>query len=454
MKWHKGREGRRHADEDVTALHPWRLSFLDADLEAGFRAAERDRNLRQARFGIAVGLVLNIVFGAFDPMLLADEDIAFVSTLRLGVLTPALVLLIALSYAPYYRTRWPVLLIATEWLFAVVYGIINAYADVPDQAISGFVLVILGAYMLLPLIFQYGEFAAWVATLIYMAILVTGPNAEFDVLMVASLQLIAANIIGMFALYRSERFRRLDHLKSLRLGEERGRFHDLLTSILPSQVADRLQRGGEVADEVEDASVLFADIVGFTALASRSKAPDVVDFLNRTFAAYDTLVARHGLEKIKTIGDCYMVAGGVPGTTDDHLPAMARLALDMRAAAADLRWPDGTPVNIRIGLHCGDVLAGVIGESRFLYDLWGDTVNVASRMERLAGAGEIQVSDAVRRRLQDRFAFVSRGEIEVKGKGPMPTWYLTGPLDGGPVDSGLAMSEAVPVPTPVSRPAD
>jgi len=423
-------------------MHPWRLEFLDEEREAGFRAAERDRNLRQARFGLGLALALNLAFGALDPLVYA-ENLPLVLLMRLAVVTPLLAVLISLTFTAYYRTRWPGLLVAAEWIFAICYGAVSALAAPPEAVLTGFTLVILGAYLLFPLIFQYGAFAAWTTTLIYVAMIALIGGRDGETLMILAAQLITANIIGMFALYRSERFRRLDHLNTLRLADERERYHDLLTRILPTPVAERLERGETVVDEVADASVLFADIVGFTEMASRLPASDTVALLNHLFSDYDDLVARHGLEKIKTIGDAYMVAGGVPRPRADHLQSMAALALDMCAAAAARRRPDGAPIEVRIGLHSGQVLAGVIGETRFLYDLWGDTVNTASRMERLGETGRIQVSDNIYRRLQDEFLFEPRGDIEVKGKGRMPVWYLTGRRRPHEHDGPVAGPEAV-----------
>jgi|GEM_PF-887857 len=414
---------RGHAG--VELMHPWRLEFLDRELEAGFKAAERDRNLRQARFGLGIALVLNAVFAAIDPAVFPDH-LPLVLTIRLAVITPLLAVLIGLTYTEHFRTRWPALLMWAEWLFAFSYGAINAIAAPPEAVVSGFVLVVLGAYLLFPLIFRYGVIGAWSTTAIYLAIIALFGERGGESLLFMTAQLVTANLIGMFALYRSERYRRLDHLNTLRLADERQRYHGLLTRILPTPVAERLERGETVAEEVGDASVLFADIVGFTAIAARCPASETVALLNRLFSDYDTLVARHGLEKIKTIGDSYMVAGGLPRPKADHLQAMAALALDMRAAAAVVKAPDGQVLEVRIGLHSGQVLAGVIGDTRFLYDLWGDTVNTASRMERLGGPGLIQVSDDVQRRLAAEFVFEPRGDIEVKGKGRMPVWYLTG----------------------------
>jgi len=176
--------------------------------------------------------------------------------------------------------------------------------------------------------------------------------------------------------------------------------------------------------------VLFADIVGFTLLAANMSPQDLVQLLNSVFSDFDHEVERLGLEKVKTIGDAYMVAGGLPVPRSDHVVSIAELALSMRNIIARYRGPGGTPLRLRIGIHTGPVVAGVIGWKKFIYDLWGDTVNTASRMESHGIPDEIQVSDAVRRRLESSFALTPRGPIDVKGIGLMSTWFLKGPLEG------------------------
>jgi class 3 adenylate cyclase len=201
----------------------------------------------------------------------------------------------------------------------------------------------------------------------------------------------------------------------------------LLLNILPPPIANRLRAGERViADRFEDASLLMADIVGFTDMSSRMTADHLVEMLNDVFSDLDRIVARYGLEKVKTIGDAYMVVGGVPERSQDHLERMAGFALDLAATVGAAQTRSGDQIRMRIGLNAGPVVAGVIGEKRTIYDIWGDTVNLASRMESLGEAGRIQVTPHVAERLRGAFVLTPRGEIEVKGKGPMTTWWLTG----------------------------
>jgi guanylate cyclase len=199
---------------------------------------------------------------------------------------------------------------------------------------------------------------------------------------------------------------------------------DLLRNILPAEIAERLKaHGGLIADRFDQASILFADVVGFTPLAAQLSASEVVSLLDEVFSAIDHLVEMAGLEKIKTIGDSYMVAAGVPHARPDHAHALARLALDMQALVAAREFR-GHRLHLRIGIHSGPLVAGVIGQRRFSYDLWGDTVNIASRMESQGAEDLIQITRQTYDLIQDAFVCCPRGRIQVKGKGEMEVFEL------------------------------
>jgi class 3 adenylate cyclase len=201
----------------------------------------------------------------------------------------------------------------------------------------------------------------------------------------------------------------------------------LLLNILPEPIARRLREGERlIADRFDDVTLLFADIVEFTQLSASLSPTQLVGVLNETFTVFDQLVDMYGLEKVKTIGDAYMVVGGMPERSDDHTDRVASMAIDLAAAIGQIDAAARLGIRFRIGIHCGPVVAGVIGTKKFIYDVWGDTVNVASRMESLGVPGRIHVSPAVRERLGDRFEFESRGLIDVKGKGAIPTYFLVG----------------------------
>jgi class 3 adenylate cyclase len=211
------------------------------------------------------------------------------------------------------------------------------------------------------------------------------------------------------------------------LDDERRRSEELLLNVLPPSIAERLKSSNEaIADGFAEVSVLFADIVGFTGMGERVTPAELVERLNEIFSNFDDLAEKLRLEKIKTIGDAYMVAGGLNLERHDHAEALAEMALAMQRRMAGFSESFGEALSIRIGIHTGPAVAGVIGKKKFIYDVWGDTVNTASRMESHGAPGMIHVTDAVHARLAGKYEFVARGEIDVKGKGRMTTWFLTG----------------------------
>jgi adenylate cyclase len=264
-------------------------------------------------------------------------------------------------------------------------------------------------------------FAAFVVTVLLVVVLseVVRPNGSnlpngfvrtLDVLNIIAVSFVTTMLLVIFARGRET---------------AQARVEALLVNVLPEEIADRLQtEPNRIADDFDDASILFADVVDFTPLASRLGAREVVGMLDRLFSAFDELVDRYEVEKIKTIGDCYMVAAGVPCPRPDHAQALAGLALEMKDCARTC-LPD-SDLRLRIGISSGPVVAGVIGRRRFLYDLWGDTVNMASRMESQGISDEIQITRPTWELLNDEFVTEPLGLVEVKGKGEVETWRLVG----------------------------
>ncbi|MEC4865233.1 MAG: transporter substrate-binding protein [Jaaginema sp. PMC 1078.18] len=208
---------------------------------------------------------------------------------------------------------------------------------------------------------------------------------------------------------------------------EREKSERLLLNILPKRIAERLkQDSSAIAERFEDVTILFADIVDFTSWSSRVAPTELVDSLNDIFSVFDQLAQKYGLEKIKTIGDAYMVAGGLPIPRPDHAEVVAKMALEMQSSISGFRRDDGEVFRLRIGINTGPVVAGVIGINKFIYDLWGDAVNVASRMESHGVPEGIQVTQQTYEYLRDKYHFEARGEIAIKGKGKMPTYWLRG----------------------------
>lgn len=222
---------------------------------------------------------------------------------------------------------------------------------------------------------------------------------------------------------RRLRLREASYMEMLK--EERKNAEKLLLNILPKKIADRLKHGEDViADGVEDATVMFADLVNFTQLTRKLKPKELVTLLNRIFSAFDLLSEKHGVEKIKTIGDCYMAVGGLPEPRDGHAESTVHMAIDMMKEIDAINAALGMDIRIRIGIHCGPVMAGVIGSRKFTYDLWGDTVNIAQRIESHGLPGRIQTSHAVYERLKGTYRFMECGMVTLKGIGDMPTYLV------------------------------
>jgi len=246
---------------------------------------------------------------------------------------------------------------------------------------------------------------------------------------------VAYSLLRYFARERQHALEALQQNHAL-LQVEQGRSQALLLNVLPEPIAERLkQNPGTIADSFPEATVLFADVVDFTRMSASLSPEQVVAWLSDLFSLFDDLSNRYGLEKIKTIGDAYMAAAGLPTPGLDHLQNAVEMALEIRRRLAHRVGPDGGRLRMRIGIHTGPVVAGVIGTKKFIYDLWGDTVNTASRMESTGLADGIQVTETAYERLRDEYEFAERGTIEVKGKGRMRTYLLIGrkPTQPGPV---------------------
>jgi guanylate cyclase len=271
------------------------------------------------------------------------------------------------------------------------------------------------------------ETAIWLATFIGVLVLAALLDASVALKVqplpnVATLTLFALNIAGIGSLT----FVALSYFRVQRDAAER-RSEALLLNVLPEPIAARLKRGEEpIADHHDDITVLFADLAGFTVRSAHETPAETVAVLNEVFSVFDGLVRRYRLEKIRTIGDSYMVAAGVPVARPDHAHAICAMALDMRREVARLNADHDWDLSFRIGINSGPAVAGIVGREKFHYDLWGDTVNIASRMESHGLPDQIQVTEPVYERLQNDFVFERRGFIDVKGKGPTLTYLLLG----------------------------
>jgi adenylate cyclase len=275
----------------------------------------------------------------------------------------------------------------------------------------------------------------------YLAVILIDGQVTRPQLLLAIFYLVSFLVLGLIAAYTLERFTRFLFLRELQLDEERGRSEDLLRNILPDPVALRLKgRMAESADvtdaalaeEFDEAAVLFADLAGFTQRVSGMPPDELIGVLDGLFSEMDRLADRHRLEKIKTIGDAYMAVAGVPTPAPDPAAQALEMALDLVAVLETRRWPTGEPVQARIGIALGPVVAGVVGQRKFAYDVWGDTVNLASRLEAAGQPGRILVSAALAERLEGRYAFGPLEQVELKGKGRQPVRFVVGRVsDGG-----------------------
>lgn len=328
-----------------------------------------------------------------------------------------------LSLAVFSRTRNFAILRTAQFLLILIAPALGAIMlgglDDSSSVVLWSLLAPLGAVAFDRPTRAWPWFAAFVATLVAVLLLseVVRPEGAdlpegfvgtFDVLNIVGVSLVAVMLLVTFA-------------RGRQIAQER--VEALLLNILPQEIAQRLQaEPSAIADHFDEASILFADVVDFTPLASRLDAREVVGMLDRLFTAFDELVDRYGVEKIKTIGDCYMVAAGVPRPRPDHAQALAGLALEMKDCAHTCL--PGSDLRLRIGISSGPVVAGVIGRRRFLYDLWGDTVNMASRMESHGVSDEIQITRPTWELLHHEFATEPMGLVDVKGKGEVETWRL------------------------------
>lgn len=312
------------------------------------------------------------------------------------------------------------------------------------------ILAPLGALVFLEVRQAVRWFVAFVFVFLVTGVLGEVLFPDVDLPLWFTSMMLALNVVGAasvaFMLLATFAHQRNEALTALRSEQEKS--EALLVNILPRPIAERLKDATQtIADHFDAASILFADVVDFTPLSDHLPPTEVVGILDELFSRFDALVERHGLEKVKTIGDCYMASSGVPDPSPDHARRAALLALAMRDVVATSAVAGRSGLELRIGINSGPVVAGVIGTKRFLYDLWGDAVNVASRMESHGTPGEIQITRATYDLLKDEFECRRRGTIPVKGKGEVETWYLLGPAsDDGQADEATD-SKAPAAPT-------
>ncbi|MCX7032627.1 MAG: adenylate/guanylate cyclase domain-containing protein [Arenimonas sp.] len=392
---------------------------------------------RSTLFALALAIGLYGVFGVLDGFIFPGTA-ASMLPIRAAVIACLVAQAGIIVLAPgFYLRHSQVTLSLCVLAGGIGIILLNLVVDgQPDSATyyAGLIMVIVFLCVLIPLRFRYVFVICLALVLAYnVSLLYTGISAS--VAISNNFFLVGATLICCVSNYDHER---LVHLRYAHedlierqtndIAAQKLRADKLLHQILPDPIADRLMDGANtIADGYSDVTVLFADLVGFTEFSSTVSPRTLVKVLNRVFSGFDEVAERCGVEKIKTIGDAYMAACGVPAEVDDHAERILRMAVGMREemAAVNREFPEYA-LDIRIGIHTGPCVAGIIGRQRFIYDLWGDTVNLASRMESTGVSGQVQVSETTYLRARHAFSFEPRGEIQAKGRGAIKAYLLTG----------------------------
>jgi class 3 adenylate cyclase len=441
------------SDADRAAEHrrsrlSWTGRFTDPALEQAFRLDDLESLKRFLNFSVGLASLTFLAFSVHDALVVPQiRNQAW--AVRFGVFVPASGLVLWLLNSRH--------LLRFSQLLMLVYGLAASFIVLYIGAIAGgsgyflytsfaVAFVTLGPFV--ARLSVLAQLSYTLLTLLMFAVLDRSfAHCPPQVSLSVASTLLSLGGLGALIAYRQEQQarqgflqRRLIDRQVVALAAEKARAEELLLNVLPASIAERLKSGQRpIADGFPRVSVLFADIVGFTKMSERVTPVELVDRLNRMFSSFDDLADKLKLEKIKTIGDAYMVAGGLHSHEYDHAQTIAEMALAMQRRALEFSREFGEELSIRIGIHTGPVVAGVIGKRKFIYDVWGDTVNTASRMESHGEPGTVHVTEETRQLLKDMYVLTARGEITVKGKGVMRTWFLLGPQpsDGSPAQTQL-----------------
>jgi class 3 adenylate cyclase len=407
---------------------PVTLAFSDPALERGFQVELAQKNASQIRMGALASVVLWLLAYPLARATTSLED----GTLELVCFGMALANALGFVFAIRADTmnRQQIIgLILNGLAGLAVLVLLDRSGATERLAGLAILLIAMFAFVAIRLRFVLALVAAG-TYLIGFAVIFLGRHGQggaLEVFLVTGA--IGVGLAGTYQLERGARDvyaqRRMIEAQAAALREAQAESERLLLNVLPGSIADRLKRGEKtIVDAFDDATVLFADLVGFTPLAARLSPKETLALLDRLFTGFDELAARHGLEKIKTIGDAYMVVGGVPTPSTDHPQRIVAMGLDMLKLVAATAGSLGHQLQLRVGVHTGPLAAGIIGTHKFSYDLWGDTVNVASRLESHGVVGSIQISEATRSRIKD-VDVAPRGNIQLKGRGEIAAYLVT-----------------------------
>ena len=365
-------------------LERLRLRFRDPALESAYRADRFRHDLGNIRFAFLAGIALWVTWGLLlRPYMLALSDQRLDLVMRFSVFIPMLVVGFGLTFTRFFGRVWEwvsVAIAAATLVFWVFY--VSQVQTLPlEYGYVGVILITAFTYTLLQLRFVLVVLVTVIGIAAYLPYAFTASTSSDVSRVLAMLYLVSFGMLGGLAAYRMERFTRQLFLRERQLDQERTRSDGLLLNMLPEAIVEQLKTssGGRIAQSFEHVSVFFADAVGSTEQAARSSPEAFADALDALFRRFDEIADRHGLEKIKTIGDAYMAVAGAPAPMADHADAAVGMAVDILDDVGTIRWPSGDPIVVHGGIATGPAVAGVIGDRRFAYDLWGDTVNLASQ---------------------------------------------------------------------------
>jgi class 3 adenylate cyclase len=408
-----------------------RLRFRDDALEAEFREDRFRHNVGNIRFAFLAGIFLWVVWGLLlQPHILALADRRLDTVMRYGVFIPMLVIGFALTFTPLFRRIWQsmTVVIATLTLLLWIYYASNILTLPAEYGYVGIILITAFTYTLLRLRFILVVAVTVIGMAAYLPYAFTAKYIVEVSQLIAAFFLASFGILGCVAAYRMERAARKVFLRERELQQERERSDSLLLNVLPQAVVDQLKRSptGRVAQAFDQVTVVFADAVDSTEQAARCSPEEFAGALDDLFSRFDEIADRHRLEKIKTIGDAYMAVAGAPVPRANHRAAALSMAIEILEEAGEVHWPSGDPIEVRVGVATGPAVAGIIGQRKFAYDLWGDTVNLASRLQESAERGQALVSEPTTERLEYACEFGPMVVVDLKGKGPTPARVLLG----------------------------
>jgi class 3 adenylate cyclase len=406
-----------------------RLRFRDPALESAFREDRFRHNIGNIRFAFVAGIAFWLAWGfILRPHILAVRDLRLDAIIRYGVFIPMLLIGLGLTFTPIFRRIWQGMsvVVAVTTILVWVYYLSHSLTLPPEYGYVGIILITAFTYTLARLRFVLVVLITVIGIVAYLPYAFTTSYIVDVTRVLATLFLFSFAVLGALAAYRLERFSREVFLRERQVQQERERSDRLLLNILPQAIVEQLKTSpdGRVAQAFDQVTVVFADAVGSTEQGARSSPEEFAAALDELFRRFDQIADRQGLEKIKTIGDAYMAVAGAPVPMANHAAAAASMALEILADAGQVRWPSGDAVRVRVGVATGPAVAGIIGDRKFAYDLWGDTVNLASRLQESTEPGRALVSQPTADQLGDGFEFGATQVIELKGKGPTPARVL------------------------------